>query len=357
MLSPTATLVVLSFVCMVSLCHADIAKFTVSVIDDITGEPMKDVEVTAGFGVDAGWKAWTESAPIVEDVRHTDQSGLCRLKGETNTGETWATVRHPPSGYYSGHCYDSRLAFKEKSIFGVWQPDDLVVTIRLQRVEHPIPLKARYAKLTRWSGIESFDGTNCVLRYDLMAGDWLPPEGTGTMADVVIRTHLELGETVKITKSQCAQLYDYTSTIEFPGEGNGFIEKECPKGISGIKIRSAPEIGYLPKKDIHYGRKRVMRGQSESAEDYSECNDATCYCFRIRSKFDENGNLVDAYYGKIYGGFDFFAGTTKFVSAKFLYYLNPKSLDRNLEWDRKTNLFDAPEKKRRRSAEGEIFLP
>ena len=34
-----------------------------------------------------------------------------------------------------------------------------------------------------------------------------------------------------------------------------------------------------------------------------------------------------------------------------------KSLDRNLEWDRKTNLFDAPEKKRRRSAEGEIFLP
>ena len=100
-----------------------------------------------------------------------------------------------------------------------------------------------------------------------------------------------------------------------------------------------------------------MRGQSELAEDYSECNDATCYCFRIRSKFDENGNLVDAYYGKIYGGFDFFAGTTKFVGAKFLYYLNPKSLDRNLEWDRKTNLFDAPEKKRHRSAEGEIFLP
>ena len=54
----------IAFVCMVSLCHADIAKFTVSVIDDITGEPMKDVEVTAGFGVDAGWKAWTESAPI-----------------------------------------------------------------------------------------------------------------------------------------------------------------------------------------------------------------------------------------------------------------------------------------------------
>ena len=39
----------IAFVCMVSLCHADIAKFTVSVIDDITGEPMKDVEVTAGF--------------------------------------------------------------------------------------------------------------------------------------------------------------------------------------------------------------------------------------------------------------------------------------------------------------------
>ena len=26
------------------------------------------------------------------------------------------------------------------------------------------------------------------------------------------------------------------------------------------------------------------------------------------------------------------------IGAKFLYYLNPKSLDRNLEWDMKTNL-------------------
>lgn len=51
MLSPTATLVVLSFVCIGFVCHADIAKFMVSVIDDITGEPRKDVEVTAGFGV------------------------------------------------------------------------------------------------------------------------------------------------------------------------------------------------------------------------------------------------------------------------------------------------------------------
>ena len=77
-------------------------------------------------------------------------------------------------------------------------------------------------------------------------------------------------------------------------------------------------------------------------EYYTESDDDCCYCFRVRSRYDGRGNLIEAYYGKIYGDFRF-RGTDKgFHGANFLYYLNPTSLDRNLEWDMKNNLCEKP---------------
>jgi hypothetical protein len=51
------------------------------------------------------------------------------------------------------------------------------------------------------------------------------------------------------------------------------------------------------------------------------------YYFRVRTKLDENGNVVSARYGKIYGDF-----------MQFSYYLNPTPNDRNVEFDPKQNL-------------------
>jgi len=59
--------------------------------------------------------------------------------------------------------------------------------------------------------------------------------------------------------------------------------------------------------------------------------------FRVRSKTDAKGNVVEANYGKIYGKFDFAHGPKKFVI--FSYTFNPTPNDRNLEFDGKTNLF------------------
>ena len=51
------------------------------------------------------------------------------------------------------------------------------------------------------------------------------------------------------------------------------------------------------------------------------------YYFRVRTKLDENGNVVSARYGKIYGDF-----------MQFSYYFNPTPNDRNVEFDPKQNL-------------------
>ncbi len=47
----------------------------------------------------------------------------------------------------------------------------------------------------------------------------------------------------------------------------------------------------------------------------------------MRSALDQQGNVVSAHYGKIYGDF-----------MQFTYYLNPTPNDRNIEYDPKQNL-------------------
>ena len=109
----------------------------------------------------------------------------------------------------------------------------------------------------------------------------------------------------------------------------------------GIKIRSASnelaQIGIVRK----LGKKRMQEsnGKDWYCERFDDRDNGRCYTFRIRTRRNDKGELVEAYYGKIYGDFEFEGDDKKgLIGVKFLYYLNPKSLDRNLEWDMKTNL-------------------
>ena len=227
----------------------------------------------------------------------------------------------------------------------IWQPEDVVVTVALQRVAHPIPLYVNRVILDgRRESVGGFDGTNAVLKFDFLEGDWLPPHGVGKYSDMTITTKLEVGEALNIWRSHKTTFYDFISAIEFPGKGNGLVEKSVRGSNCGIRVRTAPESGYVSEKVMQFGRrKKNTSGPVIYPEYYTESNDDCCYCFRVRSRYDDRGNLIEAYYGKIYGDFRF-RGTDKsgFNGASFLYYLNPTSLDRNLEWDMKNNLCTKP---------------
>ena len=314
---------------------ADTAKVEVAVLDDATGRPIEGVRVTGYFTVDIGWRAWTESSVPNKAEALTDKRGLCSVSGKTNCGKVGCWVENPPNGYYCpprgwGHIYTN------KNFFGVWQPDNLVATIRLQRVEHPIPLSVKNVRPK--VAPETFDGTNAVLRYDLVLGDWLPPEGKGEHADLEIRTKLTINEVLQVGRRRKKVFFEFRTEIEFAGEGNGCCA-EMTAPTMGIKLRSAPEAGYGKTIVNRFGVKRKIVGPNVTEAEYSDSNPNRCYYFRIRSRFDDKGKLVEAYYGKVYGDFNFHGRwDLGFQGVDFRYYLNPKSLDRNLEWDRKTNL-------------------
>ena len=330
-----------AFVCfftLLSMCQsgADIARFGVFVVDDKTGKALKNVSVMGVFDVNSGWFAVKGSDGPNLDRAVTDVNGRCRLRGRTNCGNVGCWVEKPPSGFYPCPQGWGRR-FSEKNLLGNWQPDNLVATIRLQRVERPIPLFVkRVAKVTR--GVftaDIFPKGEDTLRYDLLMGDWLPPVGTGRVADVTFTRHPreDLGEGVNGADVRGPSYRD-SMTVRFPGEGNGIVELHPPPSYR-LKIRTAPEDGYRSEY-------LCWKGRNKKLEHVGSYDENRYFCFRIRTRRDDRGRIVGAYYGKIYGDITFvYQFRPEFVpvaSVCMSYYLNPTPLDRNLEWDRKTNL-------------------
>ena len=314
----------------------DLAKIEALVVDEDDGRPIPNIVVTASFANDNGWKAWTESAPINHDTQPTDSRGRCRLSGKTNNGEVGCWVDSMQGGYY-GTSSGVGFHLKKKDLFGVWQPDNLVATIKLQRVERPIPLVLRqFADPASDSvGSDLFSKGNGSLELDLLKGDWLPPVGSGEHADVVFtrRPREDLGVGTN-PRGVTASAYRDSMTVKFVGEGNGLVDVACPHG-AGIKIREAPNDGYRQDYVCWKGRGKDLLCSSHFDKRRN-------FAFRIRTERDEKGKITSAYYGKIYGDIDFkkLVGVNieAVAAPSFRYYLNPTPNDRNLEWDMKTNL-------------------
>lgn len=325
--------------------YSDIAKLGVLVVDDTTGKPIPNVKVTGVFHKDNGWMAVKGTARPDTDEAVTDANGRCRLWGWTNNGKTFCCIDSAPTFYYwqgRGSGYN----FHDKNLLGVWQPDNVVVTIRLQRVEHPIPLFVKNALLNDGKGIFPKDiDTIC---YDVIVGDWLPPVGRGKIADIEFNRHPRkiLGEVEIFAYDGKVKRKAYRDSlsIRFKGEDNGLVEMNYLPG-SRLRIRNAPENGYKNDYLRWKGSKRIFLSGGWWLRDESNYEERRCFCFRIRTRRDKNGTIAEAYYGKIYG--DFHIGyenrpADKVETVGFFYYLNPKPLDRNLEWDRKTNLCPNP---------------
>ena len=329
----------IAFCVMSLMVYADRIKFSAVVIDDLTQEPMKEVCVGAGFTTDNG-PVWEGQFKYEHKQFFSDNNGMCEISGDSNCGKAGCYIKNAPVGYYKA-LRGIPMRYKKKNIFGIWQPDNLVVTLRLQRVEHPIPLFVKQLFCRGSDSVSSnyFDIGKGKMQFDMVKGSFLPPIGKGEHADICF-TRLEredLGVGTTFRGSITAPAYKDSMSIRFTGEDNGLVEVPSKK-TAGIKIRTAPEDGYTPDY-------LVTKGRDKNVKYFSSSNPDRNFAFRIRTKKDKNGKIVSAYYGKIYGDIEIKKPYTVEVSVaapSFMYYLNPKSLDRNLEWDMKTNLCPNP---------------
>lgn len=337
--------VVLSML-MTGCIFADTAKLGVLVLDEATGQPIEGVKVRGGFRVRAGGLSVVKGAPLPNVCFSvTDRNGRCKIEGETNCGHAGAAVEEVPQGYYCP-LYGEGHGFTNKNLFGVWQPDNLVITLRVQRVENPIPLFVK--KIGQYYGAEDlFSKTDGVLMFDFMKGDWLPPIGNGKVADVEFERlpREDLGEGVNGGGDK-GRSYRDSMLVRFQGSDNGLVEMETQRNAR-LKIRTSPDEGFVSEVKCWHGKGKDLQLEKSYDKD-------RCYCFRIRTRRNEKGEIVKAYYGKIYGDIKLLSKGTPYVpvaSLRFTYYLNPNNLDRNLEWNKQNlcadPIYPIPQRSRR----------
>jgi len=313
-------------------------QYQVRVIDSETRVPLQGVKIRGWFSNENGWEAWTKAAPVYVDEDITDEDGCCSLSGESNTGHVGFMIKNPPSQYYRSPNVKLTL---DNNFFGGLSKSifkrEKVYTLMLDRRKTPIPLFVKTVSFPlnnkRVNDIREVEKN--IFSYDFLNQDWLPPWGKGEFADIrfMRMPRKEIGLSTNFN-GRVGIVFKDVVTVDFPGDGNGFVVMQV-RDDAGLKVRKAPGNGYVQ----HY---ELESGIGRDLQFYTKYNKKRCLCFRIRTRFNDKGQIIEGLYGKIYGDIYNNAWKAGIAKISFLYYLNPKSLDRNLEWDMKTNLCPNP---------------
>ena len=315
------------------------AQFQVLVVDAPSGKPLSGIEVKGWFSNDNGWRAWTESAPLYESKAITDLHGKCLLTGFTNTGKVGFSVACPVAGYYPSP--NVKLTLPSSLLAQVH--DSITAphleVLKLDRIENPVPLLVKNVFLKKEQDMSVW--AKGLVAYDLMVGDCLPPHGKGIYADIIFERmpRKELGRAELRGRSDViGRAFRDEIVMKFTGECNGMLEVHAVPN-AGIKIRNAPTT-------IGESKHVLWQERSKDLKIRTSNNKGKLFCFRIRTRRNSEGEIAEAFYGKVYGGIGILCGGEEknyaVKGVRFKYYLNQTSNDRNLEWDMKHNLCTNP---------------
>ena len=195
-----------------------------------------------------------------------------------------------------------------------------ILTIVLKKIKNPVPMYAK--KVNSVWGISKIPVFNQDVGYDLEVGDWVAPHGKGKTADFVFNVVAENKDPKKDRKC----VYN----IKFSNDKDGIQEYNANKGNQSVYRwpYEAPEDGYV-KKIEKYDIVSSDRREKNIKND-NEMN----YIYRVRTKTDGKGNIIEARYGKIQGEITVFSNG----GIQFTYCFNPSG-NHSLEFDTEKNLF------------------
>ena len=270
-------------------------KITLKVLDEV-GNPVPHVNAGVGF--------FTNSQPAsIDGITDTNGLFVASQTVESSGGGYTFGFSAEKDGYYttrSGFYLDAKYDAVK------WNP---TVTLTLKKVGKPVAMYAKQYVM----GLKVPEYGKPIA-YDFEVGDWVGPYGKGIKKDIIFQ---------KEYYDKGAGGYYSKVTVSFPKEADGIQVCTIPDSEKGSGLRSpheAPQDGYLAEISREVS---ALHGQPSK----NEHDPNRIYLFRVRTVKNDNGKIVSAHYGKIYGDF-----------MQFTYYLNPTPNDRNIEFDPKQNL-------------------
>ena len=295
----------------------------------------------------AFYKAYKNGAQARECLRVVDQDGMpvvgAKIDGGLQTGDgynDYTPIRGTTGtngefvvqgkctnrircgitldGYYASEFvlpnYASRHTFRD----GKWHPYGSQHTVVLKKIiapvnlTHPNPERRQNPDVGVWHG------------YDLEQCEWMPPYGNGKHADMLIRINVDASAS-----------HDFKATMEISFTNNPFagayqLVKDLYSEMKSIYMADTNAVyqtscDFLHEEHPIVHKKPIVYVQGVEKTDTRLQKDSYLV-FRTRTKVDENGNLVSAHYGKIYGPWEIFR-----AMHAYGVYFNPEPNNNNLE--------------------------
>jgi hypothetical protein len=295
------------------------AKVTIKAVDE-AGRPVAGASARLGFK-----ERTTQPNTPFKDVMLQGVTDAAGLFGGQGGSDTVVGADLKKDGYYLSGVPIPIFTDTDK-ILNRFLPWDATYVSVLRPILKPIPMYAHKIGV-----VIPEVGTPCG--YDLMEADWVAPQGRGKTADFLV--------TVTNLQYSNANDSDVTAVLSFPNDGDGIQAVQLPKEFSTSVFkwpREAPATGYQPKFETHRLWFNPPPTNPAPGRHITTATGKETYFFRVRTV--KRGNeIISALYGKISAGIPVGPGDGKKAVIGFTYYLNPTSLDRNMEFDLTKNLF------------------
>jgi hypothetical protein len=293
-----------------------LATATVKVVDD-DGNPVENASARIAFRVGSSPEHKGDTK------RHeglSDKNGVF-----TATGPSYNQIYYgaQKEGYYE----TIGLECKYKKISPTrlyWEPYNPELTVVLKKTIEPVPMYARKKTL-------QMPELNKTIGYDLEIGDWVAPHGKGTKSDFICYA---------TRRSASMQDFDTLVQITFSNAGDGIMEHSVNKKHGSCLI--SPQKAPLGNYKTEWKREKSARPNGQHIN--WDADESMNYLFRVRTQLDENGRIISANYGKIYGDIVTGGEVAEKLWLHFTYYYNPNPQSRSLEYDARRNLAEENDK-------------
>ena len=274
---------------------------------DEKGLPIEGARVVTVVETEESRSRWHGSPKHDRYVAITDSSGeaVSRVKSHDGDFRVYLTAE----GYYEESDTTNRFAasYDMMQKHYVFSEKEKSLMYVLRKVKNPIKMKTSHS--LKWR-IPLKQG---VYPFDLEIGDWVAPRGKGRTTDLeIVYNQAEVTETNKI----CSGL------LRFPCGGAYVRAKHNSRSFPSDYEAKTNEV-YVAEFPFEYYFDKT--GNSKHVGK-NILKDSQYFVFRVREKRDNEGNVVSANYGKIYGQLKTF-GCLFFEKGFF----NPTPNDTNIE--------------------------